>query len=178
MLRSIFQYKKASISILSTALLAAVYFTPLINTMFGDNLLPRLFEYINSGNEVSQDITPEHLTVVIFRRGNGGYKTLGNVEEQLDFLGFLTRNWGSKGMVPSMERGWGVPPSMYHTGAGAIYYPPQLEKEARLVQDALTRKNPLLKKTIPLIEANMPDKFEFVGPETVSQYSILVYTPS
>lgn len=149
---------------------------PVISLLFGDALIPRMFDYDKSPIEFSRGSLRENITVVSFRRGNGGYKTLGDVGTQAEALGFKSVRWMSKGMVRGMERGWGVLLHMFESGKGGIFYPSNLKTEARLIQTALTRSNPLLQEIIPLIEAKVPDEYVFVGPETVSRFSILVYT--
>lgn len=144
----------------------------------GDNVVPRIYSSFTSNDYPEPQLARENVTIVEYRRGRGGYKTLGNVAQKAAALGFRTKNWISKGMVPGAEKGWGIRPSFYDTSKGGIYYPKQLEAYARLIQTTITRENPALKVTVPLIPVDMPDEYVFIGPKTVAQHSILVYAPS
>ena len=141
------------------------------------NVLPQIYSLVGSLVQSEPELAKENVTVFEYRRGRGGYKTLGDVAQKAAALGFKTQNWISKGMVPGAERGWGVPPSQYDTAKGGIYYPKHLESYARLIQSTITRENPALKVTVPLIPVDMSDEYVFVGPKTVAQHSILVYAP-
>ncbi|MBP5857421.1 hypothetical protein KAJ83_10415 [Marivibrio halodurans] len=161
----------------ATALAIATLAIPSLQFLVGDNVLFRITEqWVRESPPISQ-ASPENVTVIEYRRGNGGYRTLGNVAEKASALGFRTIRWASKGMLGNIEKGWGVSPSTYNTTAGAIYYPRALKAEAQLVQRTLTRGNHALAQTIPLVEARMPEAAVFLGPETVAHAAILVYAP-
>lgn len=83
---------------------------PVIILLFGNALIPRMIADDKFIFETSEKSARENITVVSFRRGNGGYKTFGDVGAQAEALGFKSIRWMSKGMVGGMERGWGVPP--------------------------------------------------------------------
>lgn len=152
-------------------------FLSIVALLFGNNLIPRVWHSINDAGHHNQ-ISKENITVVSFRRGSGSYRTLGNIGQLAEALGFKSLNWTSQGMVKSMEEGWGVPPAMFHSKNGGIFFPAHLKDEAQLMQKALTQGDPALSQVLPLIEASMPEEFVFVGTKTLSKNSILVYAPS
>lgn len=80
-------------------------------------------------------------------------------------------------MLNSMEKGWGVSPTMFDgRGGGIFYYPPYREKAA-LLQQALVAENPGLAKTIPLVEVKVASAGMFIDKYAIAGDSLLVYAP-
>jgi len=149
----------------------------LADLLFGNAWLLRFVTSDEVSSVADQKIFPENITIVSYNRGNGGYLTLGNIPQQVEPFGFKVLRWNSKGMIPSMEKGWGVSPRNYESGEGGIFYPPNLYEHALKIQEVLTRENPLLKKVVPLVKAKVGKKPIFISPKIIAQHSILVYPP-
>lgn len=80
-------------------------------------------------------------------------------------------------MLSSMEKGWGVPPSMFDGRDGGIFYYPPYHGKAALLQRALVAENPSLTKTIPLIEAKVSKGGVFIDRYAIAEDTLLVYAP-
>lgn len=155
----------------------------LLSTLFGQGIAVRGWDWLFSkpperSTRTLQVSENSQVTVVVFRRGKGGgYATLGDIGQRAMALGFRTLNWGSEGMLNSMEKGWGVSPSMLEGRGGGIFYYPPYQEKAALLQRALVAENPGLAKTIPLMEVKASSEGVFIDRYAVAQDSLLVYAP-
>lgn len=150
--------------------------------LFGQGIVVRGLDWLlNKSPERSAAVTQvsenSQVTVVVFRRGKGGYATLGDIGQRATALGFRTLNWVSEGLLSNMEKGWGVAPSMFEGRSGGIFYYPPYREKAVLLQQALVAENPGLAKTIPLIEAKASDAGMFIDKYAIAGDSLLVYAP-
>lgn len=154
---------------------------PVLTFLVGDNVAFRVTAFLesfsNQSEAASRDIPNDQITAVVYRRGNGGYKTLGNVDMQLEALGYQVERWTSTGMSKVMEDAWGVPKSKYSEEIGGIFYYPELYEKAKEIQSVLIRKNPLLAKTIPMVEATANNRNHFISTHATAGNSVLIYTP-
>ncbi len=117
------------------------------------------------------------ITVVQYRRGNGGFKTLGDIDDKAASLGFKVLRWISAGAIEQMEYGWQAPREMFESNTGGIFYYPKYAQAAAALQRAPTNGDSGLMKTVPLVEVKQLWEGRFIDPKVLAEDAILVYAP-
>lgn len=148
-----------------------------IDLLIGNGLLNRLPFLFDFKIVQTTNLPNEQISVVVGRRNNGSFRTLGHVGRQVEAIGHPVYRWSLQGHSKLLAEAWGISPSKYETRSGGIYYYPGFEGKAEVIQKLLTSKNASLAKTIPLIEVQAQGADVFIDTHAVAGDSILIYLP-